>query len=100
MICFPTTLKPIYSNLKITKYKASFTYQTQGDDSLMKKEKKSELWVQVKNFPSISQQPHLTSINSTLKPIKNRIKIYLFDQRLNQSSEEELGQKLGYILGK
>ena len=75
MICFPTTLKPIYSNLKITKYKASFTYQTQGDDSLMKKEKKSELWVQVKNFPSISQQPHLTSINSTLKPIKNRIKI-------------------------
>ena len=24
----------------------------------------------------------------------------LFDQRLNQSSEEELGQKLGYILGK
>ncbi|KAH0662209.1 hypothetical protein KY284_027140 [Solanum tuberosum] len=27
-------------------------------------------------------------------------KVYLFDQRLNRSSEEQLGQKLGYILGK
>ncbi|XLR19013.1 hypothetical protein S83_046925, partial [Arachis hypogaea] len=27
----------------------------------------------------------------------NRTKIDLFDQRLNRSSEEELGQKLGYI---
>lgn len=29
-----------------------------------------------------------------------KYKVYLFDQRLNRSSEEELGQKLGYILGK
>ena len=73
MIHFPTTLKPIHNNLSIEKDKVSLTYETQDDDSLKKKGKMSELWVQVRNFPSIPQQPHYTSINSTPKPTKNRI---------------------------
>ena len=63
MVHFPATLKPIHSNLRIEKDKASLTHQTQGDASLKKKGKMSKLWLQVRNFPSSPRQPHYTSIN-------------------------------------
>jgi len=43
MVHFLETLKPIHRNLSIEKDKASLTYQTQGDDSLKKKGKRSKL---------------------------------------------------------
>jgi len=43
MIHFLATLKPIHNNLSIENDKVSLTYQTQGDETLKKIRKMSEL---------------------------------------------------------
>ena len=39
-------------------------------------------------------------ITKLVEAMKYNHYVYLFDKRFNRSSEEELGQKLGYILEK
>ena len=75
MVHFLTTLKPIHNNLSIKKDKVFLTYQTEDDGSLKKEGKRSKLWVQVKNFPSIlpastqpQSQPKIES-----KPLKTKL---------------------------
>jgi len=81
VVHFPAILKPIHNNLSTKKDKASITYQTQDDDSLKKKRKKNEFWVQVRNFPSIPQQRHYSSINQSQPKIESKsLKTKLFNE--------------------
>jgi hypothetical protein len=53
---------------------------------------------------SLLQNKRYTRLSADLETIHAYLvkgnKVYHFYQRLNRSSEEELGQKIGYILGK